>query len=287
MCFSIEILLKMCIIEDRKINKEIFKMKKTSILSFVLSIVMLFAMTAVSASAMLGDINDDGSVTALDYMMIKRAFLGTYSIPEEKLAIADIDGDGNITTLDYMKVKRSTLGTYNLVPEVDPVIEAIETALENKGELKSNFPVSIPMSGSEGEASVSFEIIDGTLTLCGQVQVAALDAVVDIKIPMSKVADEYVITGQGNANGGKLTIDISGKLVASEYTGTSPLDIKFSASEGVDISKYEAALPALCKNAMNEFLAQADDLLISKEVGVDISDLGFEAYYDQLHPVVD
>lgn len=262
-------------------------MKKTNILSFVLAIVMLFAVTAVSASAMLGDLDEDGNVTAVDYMMVKRAVLGTYTIPEEKMAIADIDGDGTITTLDYMKVKRSVLGTYDLVPEVDPVIETIENALETEGELKASFPVSIPMTGSEGEASVSFETIDGVLTLCGQVQVVALDAVVDIQIPMSKVADEYVISGQGKANGGKLTIDISGKLVASEYTGTSPLDIKFTASEGVDISAYEAVLPALCKNAMNEFLLQADDLLVNKEVGVDIGDLGFEAYHNELYPVAE
>ncbi|HBR31313.1 MAG: GDSL-type esterase/lipase family protein [Eubacteriales bacterium] len=62
----------------------------------------------------LGDANLDGSVTAADYYIIKRNFLGTYEIPLVKKRYADVNGDGQINASDYIKVKRHFLGTYDL-----------------------------------------------------------------------------------------------------------------------------------------------------------------------------
>lgn len=54
----------------------------------------------------LGDVNENGAVDTMDYIMVKRCVMGTYPIPENKIEIADMDGNGEIETSDYIRVKR-------------------------------------------------------------------------------------------------------------------------------------------------------------------------------------
>ncbi len=62
----------------------------------------------------LGDLNGDGNVNATDYLMLKRAVLGTFALSDEKKAAADINGDGNVNGTDYLMLKRVVLGTYTI-----------------------------------------------------------------------------------------------------------------------------------------------------------------------------
>lgn len=59
-----------------------------------------------------GDVDGNGACELRDYMMVKRAFLGTFELSADELARADVDGDGKLLAVDYMKVKRYILGTY-------------------------------------------------------------------------------------------------------------------------------------------------------------------------------
>lgn len=259
-------------------------MKKTRILSFALAIVMLFAFAAVSVSAMTGDINDDNEITAQDYMMVKRYVLGTFKLNETQSVSADINCDGEITAQDYMMVKRAVLGTYQIGLSNDPIVRAVETVIENKGKLETNYTTSY--LGNEGDATVSFKRISGMLHLCGKVKITAMDAVVEIKIPLNKILAKYSLSGKATAKA--MNIDITGTLVAAEYSvDNQEIDVKFTATNGADISAYEKVLPGLCKTAMDEFLYKADELLIESESGVDIGDFGFETFYNQLHPSFD
>lgn len=59
-----------------------------------------------------GDINSDYQVNAVDYMLLKRAVLGTYALSsDEQKRAADIDQDGEVTAFDYLLLKRSVIGT--------------------------------------------------------------------------------------------------------------------------------------------------------------------------------
>ena len=60
----------------------------------------------------LGDVNMNGKIDATDYLMIKRAFLGTYDLSDEQMILADVNGNGEIDATDYLMVKRAFLGTY-------------------------------------------------------------------------------------------------------------------------------------------------------------------------------
>lgn len=61
---------------------------------------------------MKGDINGDGKLNAVDYAMLKRYLLGTYTLTKDQMERADINGDGHITSKDYAMLKRIILGTY-------------------------------------------------------------------------------------------------------------------------------------------------------------------------------
>ncbi len=65
-------------------------------------------------TGMRGDANNDNEINSLDYMMLKRHILGTYTLPEDILSNVDINNNGEIETLDYMILKRVILGTYTL-----------------------------------------------------------------------------------------------------------------------------------------------------------------------------
>ena len=65
-------------------------------------------------AVVLADVSGTGSVSAVDYLMIKRYFLGTYTLEGENLLAADIDESGTINSLDYLAVKRHFLGTYEI-----------------------------------------------------------------------------------------------------------------------------------------------------------------------------
>ncbi len=57
-----------------------------------------------------GDINQDGKLTAVDYMMVKKYVFGSLDVStagdlESLLARADVTGDGKVTAVDYFKLK--------------------------------------------------------------------------------------------------------------------------------------------------------------------------------------
>lgn len=63
---------------------------------------------------LLGDVNLDGELTAYDYLLLKRAVIGSYALEGTAAFLADADQNGEIDATDYMMVKRSILGTYSL-----------------------------------------------------------------------------------------------------------------------------------------------------------------------------
>ena len=69
----------------------------------------------VVSTGMLGDINDNGKIDSMDYVLLKRAYFGTYKIPDEIFWRGDINGNGKIDSMDYVLLKRAYFGTYKLV----------------------------------------------------------------------------------------------------------------------------------------------------------------------------
>ena len=57
-----------------------------------------------------GDINENGIIDSMDYVLLKRTYFGTYQLDD--IGVGDIDEDGAIGSMDYVYLKRAYFGTY-------------------------------------------------------------------------------------------------------------------------------------------------------------------------------
>ena len=57
----------------------------------------------------LGDLNGDDEVDAIDYLLLKKSILGSYTLSPEEEARADVNGDGEIDARDYIYLKKLVL----------------------------------------------------------------------------------------------------------------------------------------------------------------------------------
>lgn len=67
-------------------------------------------------AVVLGDVNGDATLSATDYIVIRRVCAGTYTTSNIALEAAgvDVENGDEPTTLHYIKVKRAVMGTYDM-----------------------------------------------------------------------------------------------------------------------------------------------------------------------------
>lgn len=56
-----------------------------------------------------GDVNDDGKVNSLDYIIIRKHIMGLSKLDSNKLAYADINNDNKVNSLDYVIIRKIIL----------------------------------------------------------------------------------------------------------------------------------------------------------------------------------
>ena len=59
-----------------------------------------------------GDINGNGKIDSMDYVLLKRAYFGTYELKD--LAVGDLNDNGKIDSMDYVYLRRAYFGTYTI-----------------------------------------------------------------------------------------------------------------------------------------------------------------------------
>ncbi len=64
-------------------------------------------------NGMVGDVNMNGKIDARDYLLLKRAYFGTFELQCAQ-SVADINGNGKIDARDYLLLKRAYFGTYTI-----------------------------------------------------------------------------------------------------------------------------------------------------------------------------
>ena len=89
-------------------------------------------------AVVLGDVNGDATINSTDFMQVRKAFLGTFSLNNAAAKAADVNGDGKINSTDFMQIRKHFLGTYTIVP---------------KGEIEFGAPVSEPPVSSNESVS--------------------------------------------------------------------------------------------------------------------------------------
>jgi len=107
-------------------------LKISRIIGFFLCLVFLVSMSLLPVYAEIsensenetrpayskGDLNGDGQITSVDYLMLKRIFLGTLTPTVQQLFAADVNKDGKIASVDYLMVRRYFYQTYYFPPDV-------------------------------------------------------------------------------------------------------------------------------------------------------------------------
>lgn len=66
----------------------------------------------VDPEVMKGDINGNKEIDSMDYVLLKRAYFGTYKLKEA--SVGDINGNKEIDSMDYVFLKRAYFGTYKI-----------------------------------------------------------------------------------------------------------------------------------------------------------------------------
>lgn len=135
----------------------------------------------------IGDVDGDGDVDALDYILIKRAVMGTFTMTEEQGERADIDHDGEITSLDYILAKRIVFGTYT--PKDKPMLDSAKNTFSIGDKVKINTGVKTYADGDP----ISDWVYDTTL----YVRDIESDGKI-LLVSKEKTKEEY--TGRMNAN---------------------------------------------------------------------------------------
>ena len=81
----------------------------------ILISLIFFLIVSVSA-ATIGDVNNDGKVTSLDYILVRKHLLGTVTLTNTQKTSADANKDNKISSLDYIKIKQIVIsGNTNTV----------------------------------------------------------------------------------------------------------------------------------------------------------------------------
>ncbi|MBO4453284.1 MAG: dockerin type I repeat-containing protein, partial [Clostridia bacterium] len=99
-------------------------MKKViiKIIGAILTVALLLPVVAVlntGAMRRYGDVDGDGNVGSVDYLMVKRAVLGSFDLNEIQTVAADVDKSGAVGAVDYLIIKRTVLGSYDLTEYFD------------------------------------------------------------------------------------------------------------------------------------------------------------------------
>lgn len=58
----------------------------------------------------LGDVNNDGKISSMDYVLVKNHILGIRKLSGKAAAAADVSKDGKISSMDYVLIKNHILG---------------------------------------------------------------------------------------------------------------------------------------------------------------------------------
>lgn len=77
-----------------------------------------------------GDVNSDGKVNSLDYMLVRKHILRISTLTSAQQKLADVNGDNNVSTADYIFIKKIILGTAQDVPVTSVTLSKSSVSLK-------------------------------------------------------------------------------------------------------------------------------------------------------------
>jgi hypothetical protein len=93
--------------------------KKTGVttpLAIIVILMLLIILSSTASAAMLGDVNNDGSINVLDVVLVKGYVLGLTTLTEAQKETADVNRDGAVNVLDVTLITQMSLGLISEFP---------------------------------------------------------------------------------------------------------------------------------------------------------------------------
>jgi hypothetical protein len=93
--------------------------KKTGVttpLAIIVILMLLIILSSTASAAMLGDVNNDGSINVLDVVLVKGYVLGLTTLTEAQKETADVNRDGAVNVLDVTLITQMSLGLITEFP---------------------------------------------------------------------------------------------------------------------------------------------------------------------------
>ena len=96
--------------------------------------VMLSLLVTTVALAVLGDVNNDGSINGTDAQWVLESVVGTRTLTASQEAAADVDGDGDADAADAQMIRQFVGGSLGQFPVRVP-FNSSPIAITRKGEM--------------------------------------------------------------------------------------------------------------------------------------------------------
>ena len=84
-------------------------MKKTIVWLVLLALLLSLSVSA-AGGAQLGDVNQDGRITAADVVLIARYVINDVTFTSAQVGLADVTGDDKINSADVIRLARYIVG---------------------------------------------------------------------------------------------------------------------------------------------------------------------------------
>ena len=121
---------------------------KNRLIAAILSLVMIFSSASILVNAdsfMLGDVDGNGKITAMDARTVLRAAAKIETLPEKYVVAADVNFDGKVTAMDARMILRASSRVEPL-PEMpsEDVSETEKTTIAEPTETTTDETTTIP-----------------------------------------------------------------------------------------------------------------------------------------------
>lgn len=189
-------------------------MKKTKkIARFAVSLAASLTMLAAgmtASAAVYGDVDNSGSVSAIDASLILRHAVGVETLSGDALRMADVDGDGAVTAIDASLILRKSVGAIETFPAESLAVDNAE-----------------PDSSSEGKTLVVYYSATGSTRSVAEYIASAADADIFEIVP----AEPY--------SSADLNWTDSGSRVVREHDDESLRNVPLASTTVTNWSDYD------------------------------------------------
>lgn len=89
---------------------------------FIIALLMMILIPFNTFSTVVGDVDGDGKVNTLDYIVVRKHLMKSAILEGDKLSRADVNGDGKVSTADYITIRK-------IIMKVDATINVTDISL--------------------------------------------------------------------------------------------------------------------------------------------------------------